>query len=814
MTDPTIPYRALLETLPVAAYLCDSEGLITFFNDHAAQLWGRAPALGDHRDRYSGALRLYAGDGSPLPHDRSWMAKALGDGQEYDGEEIVIERPDGSKATALSHVKPIRDSAGRVVGAVNILIDITDRKVAEMSQARLAAIVESSDDAIISKTLEGRIVTWNRGAQRVFGYTTEEAVGKLVTMLIPEERRGEEDVILGRLRRGEPIEHYETVRVTKDGRRIDVSLTVSPIRDGSGRLIGASKVARDVTARRQSEQALVALKDELAGQLADVRRLQEMSIRLSASLETRPIMEETLRTALAVGGADRGMLTLCVGDESRPTVGTAVGFDDGFLKRLDAMPLGGACGTAFLERRRVVVEDVETDPLFVGFRELARDYDFRAVHSLPLLTRSGDCLGTLSIHYREPRRPSDRELHLIDLCVRQAVDCLENARLYEALREADRRKDEFLATLAHELRNPLAPIGNALHILRLSGELTPAGERVREIMERQLNQMVRLVDDLLEVSRITRGKIELRRESVDLAAVVRTAIETCQPQLEAAGHRLAVDLPSEPLLLPADPLRLSQVVGNLLSNAAKYTEAGGRIDVSVRRDGNRAVLVVRDSGIGIPREMLRRVFDMFAQIDKSSRRSQGGLGIGLALAKSLVQMHGGRIEARSEGTGRGSEFIVTLPISADAPVAAEGAKPSTPAAPTIRPLPPRKILVVDDVATAVFTLGKLLEKMGQSVRTASDVKTALEIARAERPDVIISDIAMPEVDGYEFARRLRNEPSLRGAVLVALTGYGQETDRRQTRDAGFDFHLVKPVSLDALRDVLLQAAVVRAAGVV
>jgi PAS domain S-box-containing protein len=363
----------------------------------------------------------------------------------------------------------------------------------------------------------------------------------------------------------------------------------------------------------------------------------------------------------------------------------------------------------------------------------------------------------------------------------------------------EQRKDEFLATLAHELRNPLAPISNALQLLRLTDDLTPAVTHMREIMERQVNHLVRLVDDLLEISRITRGKIELRKERVDLIAVVGNAVETSRPVIEAAGHQLAIALASAPMMLEADAVRLAQVIANLLNNAAKYTQRGGQIWLTTRREGNEVVIVVRDTGLGISAEMLPRVFEMFAQVDSTRKRAQGGLGIGLTLAKSLVQMHGGRIEAHSEGLGRGSEFVVHLPlISSPASVVPPATLPTT----NPRSLPSWKILVVDDAEAALYTLAELLSTMGQRVRTALDAAAAIEQVRTERPDVVISDIAMPNVDGYELAQRLRQEPGLEKVVLVALTGYGQDSDKRHAIEAGFDYHLVKPATMETLVNLL------------
>ncbi|HEV2972061.1 MAG TPA: PAS domain S-box protein [Pirellulales bacterium] len=770
-----------LDRLPAGAYICDPEGKITYFNRPAAEVWGREPKLNDPADRFCGSFRLLAADETPLRHEECWMALALQTGQEYHREEIIVERPDGSRRNVLAHASPIRDSSGKITGAINIVIDLSDQKQADRNSAILASLVASSDDAIVSKTLDGRILTWNGGAERIFGFTAEEAIGSQITIIIPPERLDEERFILERLRNGERIEHFETERLTKAGHRVDISLTVSPLRDRDGRIFGASKIARDITARKRDE--------------ADLRRLHEMSRRLSATRELDFVLEEILHSAMAIEETDLGLLSLYDPEQRRLAVAASHGFDDEFLESLERLgPIDDLHGSSFRERRRHVVEDMETDPVDAGHRDVARQAGYRAIHSTPLIARSGEIVGVLSTHFREPHQPTERVKRLIDLCAHQAVDFVENARLFEQLRLADRRKDEFLATLAHELRNPLAPICNAIDILKLSDDLDPAVEHVRNIMERQVTHMVRLVDDLLEVSRIARGKSELRKEIVELSAILASAVETSRPYIEAAGHQLVVSISPSPITVNADATRLVQVVVNLLNNAAKYMDRSGQIWLTAQHKENEVVLSVRDSGLGIPPDMLLRVFDMYAQVDSHASHSRGGLGLGLPLAKHLVEMHGGRIEARSDGTGAGSEFIIHLPLAV---------RPMTPIARDESiPLPTRRILIVDDAQAAIYVLGKLLEKMGQDVCAAQDSASALELAKSQRPDIVISDIGMPNMDGCELARQLRKEPGLEGVILVALTGYEQDDDRRQTKDAGFDYHLVKPVSLAALEQLL------------
>jgi CheY-like chemotaxis protein len=380
-----------------------------------------------------------------------------------------------------------------------------------------------------------------------------------------------------------------------------------------------------------------------------------------------------------------------------------------------------------------------------------------------------------------------------------SVDITDIKKSEEALREADRRKDEFLATLAHELRNPLAPIRNSLHILRIAGN-SAAAERVHDMMDRQVNQMVRLVEDLLEVSRITRGKFELRREHVELVTVIRAAVETSKPLIEAARHELIVLLPPESIVIDGDPVRLAQVFANLLNNAAKYTEEGGRIWITATREGKNVIVSVRDNGMGIPEAMLPKVFDLFTQVDRSGRRAQGGLGIGLTLVKRLIAMHRGSVEARSDGAGCGSEFLVTLPIvPAKAPADAAGGDEREPASERVAT---RRVLVVDDNRDAADSLGILLRFLGVEVHVAHDGPSALEAIRVFNPEIVILDLGMPGMDGYEVARRIRQIGKNKDVTLIALTGWGQPEDRRRSNEAGFDHHLVKPVEVDSLQALL------------
>jgi two-component system, chemotaxis family, CheB/CheR fusion protein len=495
-------------------------------------------------------------------------------------------------------------------------------------RALLAAIVDSSDDAIVSKTLEGRILSWNRGATRIFGYEPREVMGKPITIIIPPELHAEERQILEKLGRGERIEHFDTERVTKDGRRIAISLTVSPVRAADGTIIGASKVARDVSERKVAEQ-----------------RLKESE---------------------------------------------------------------------------------------------------------------------------------------------------------EALRLADRRKDEFLALLAHELRNPLAPIRYALAANKKPGRTPEQGRQAEAIIERQVAHMSRLLDDLLDISRITRGALELKKSRTEITSIIGAAIETARPILDAKHHTLVLDLPSRPVQLEADMVRLAQVFSNLLINAAKYTDPDGRIQLRVRQQDDEVIVSVTDNGIGISADMLPQVFNMFFQSHSALGRAEGGLGVGLSLVRGLLALHGGSVEARSEGTGRGSEFIVRLPLGG-ARLAIGEIEAEVDAIATNAGL---KILVVDDNRDAADTCAMLLEASGHHVQTAYTGRQALELARVFRPHAVLLDIGLPDVDGYTLAGQVRGTPWGRGTVLVAVTGWGQEEDRKRAAAAGFDHHLVKPISAETVESLL------------
>jgi PAS domain S-box-containing protein len=582
-------------------------------------------------------------------------------------------------------------------------------------------------------------------------------VGRSIKLIIPPELHPEEDEILARLQRGERIEHYETVRVAKDGRRLNVSLTISPLRDARGALIGASKIARDITERKRAEA-------QLRDSEARFRHLVEL---LPVGVYTCEAPSGTIAFYNSQAAALWGRAPQ-LGDSHERYCGSHKMFQpDGTKLPHDECPMAAALQVGRAFRNQEV--DIERPD---GTRITA------LVNIDPIRDASGKVVAAINVFHD--------------------VTALKEAE--RQLKAADRRKDEFLATLAHELRNPLAPIRNGLHILRMSGQNGSAAGHVYEMMERQVAHMVRLVDDLLELSRISRGKIELKPERIPLAAVVERAVETSRPFVETGHHQLSVSLTDDPLVVEGDLVRLSQVFANLLNNAAKYTKKGGRITLAAKRDGKRAVVSVRDTGIGIPRDKLGSVFDMFAQVNNPLLPTQDGLGIGLNLVRTLVQMHGGSVEAKSDGVGLGSEFIVRLPL---APVdAAESHACPTRTNDSLDRRSVRRILCVDDNKDSADSLASMLRFLGSDVYTAYDGPSALEAVKICRPSIILMDLGMPGMDGCEVARRIRQNPEHEDMLLIAMTGWGQEEDRRRSREAGFNHHLVKPVDLGALQALL------------
>ena len=721
-------------------------------------------------------------------------------------------RKDGNPVWSSTTVTLLRDESGAATQFIGIIEDITERKRTEELQARLAAVVEFTDDAIITKTLEGIITTWNPGAQRIFGYTAAEAIGRPVTMLIPEEKQlNEEPTILERLRRGERIDHYETTRRHKDGKIVFVSLTVSPLKDGSGEIIGASKIARDITHQKRAEQIL-------REQAKVLGLLETTGKAIGSKLELRKVLQTVTDVATQLSGAKFGAFFYNVTNDQ----------GESFL----LYTLSGAPREAFekfgLPRNTPIFHPTFTGQGVVRSGDITRDPRYGTMpphHGMPkghlpvrsylatsVIGRAGEVLGGLFFGHPDPDVFNEASERLVIGVAAQAAVAMDNARLYEAaqreiesreraeeaLRETDRRKDEFLATLAHELRNPLAPIRQAAMISQSPSATDEAKHWSHEVISRQVKHMSLLLDDLLDVSRITRGTLALRIEMTDLATIVDAAVEQARPLIDAKHHELETNLPSSPVRFAGDPLRLAQILSNLLTNAAKYTDPRGKIRLDATADAGEVVIKVTDTGVGLTSEAIPSVFTMFSQVKGTEDRSEGGLGIGLALAKGLMSLHGGTIEAASAGIGRGSEFTVRLPRRTVAE--ADPRDPAVEVAARARPV--RRVLIADDNGDAAESLAMLIRLDGHEVAVGANGIEALELIDAVNPEVAFLDIGMPGLDGYEVARRIRANPRHAGVVLAAVTGWGQESDKARARAAGFDLHFTKPIEPDKLLDLL------------
>ena len=609
---------------------------------------------------------------------------------------------------------------------------------------QLRVTLSSIGDGVIVTDPGGRVTMLNVVAETLTGWTSSAAAGQPLTQVFAivneETRKQVENPVTRALRDGVIVGlANHTILIARDGTERPIADSAAPIRGDGDVVLGAVLVFRDVSDDRQNERAL---NHSLAREQSWAARLRQVA---AASL--------TINAAT--------------------TQDSIVGVIDGEARRI----LGAA-------RCKVVFQDAA----------VAEDDDSIVV---PLTTRAGRAMGYIQCAEKAAGRFDDDDRAVLTQMAQMASVALENSRLYNEIRTSDARKDEFLATLAHELRNPLAPISNSLQVLRAETDHARATDS-RAVIERQDAQLVHLVDDLLDVSRVSRGKLELRRRRVLLSDVLGAAVETSRPAIDAHRHALQVRQPDEPIWLDADLTRLAQAFSNLLNNSAKYMEPGGTIVVEVSASDDGVVVAARDTGIGIAPEVLPYIFDMFVQADRSLERAHGGLGIGLTLVRRLVELHHGSVTASSAGPGKGSEFVVHLPRA----IGPDLVTPQPVVSASSGSLPVRRILVVDDNKDAVESLALLLSIVGQTVATARDGLEALAQFEQFGPEVVVLDLGLPGLNGYEVARRIRAMHHPTPPVLVALTGWGQDEDRRRTVEAGFDHHLVKPVDFDALKALL------------
>lgn len=759
------------DVLPEPALLVGGDGLIHAANRAGGGRLGR-PAAGlvgrqlgefvsDPADKVSEYLRACSRTRTPVLGS---LTVTGGSGEparcRCDGA-VVRPDPDPAQARVFLRLTPAASAASQFT-ALNQKVEELNREVRrrqrveeELRRERelLQVTLTSVGDALVTTDTAGRVTFLNRVAERLTGWSTAEATGRPLVEVFPifneTTREAVENPVARVIREGVVVGlANHTVLIGRDGTVWPIADSAAPIRDDAGRLSGVVLVFRDVSAERDAEQAL---------------RESEEKFRLLA--ETIPQLAWTARPDGHIVWFNRRWY-----EYTGTTPEQMEGWSWQSVHDPEVLP-------RVLERWTASVASGE--PFDMVFPLKRHDEVLR-----PFLTRV------------EPLRGADgRILQWFGT----NTDVSEIKAMEEALRDADRRKDEFLAMLAHELRNPLAPIRNGLQLLQMRGVTAPMAEQARSMMERQVAHLVRLVDDLMDVSRIMRGKIELRTGSVEVAGAVARAVEIARPALDAGGHELVVDLPPEPVVLDADAVRLAQVFANLLANAAKYTERAGRVRLTGRREGGQVVVRVADTGVGIIPEVLPRVFDPFFQAERTHKHPQGGLGVGLTLVKRLVELHGGSVEAYSEGAGRGSEFVVRLPVagrSGEAPVLLNGAGPGG--------TPRLRVLVVDDNVDAADSLAMVLHAWGHDVRTAHDGPSALDLAARFPADAVLLDIGMPGMTGHDVARRLRERPEYRTALVAAMTGFGADDDRRRSREAGMDRHLVKPVEPDALLRLLAE----------
>ncbi|HTF90514.1 MAG TPA: PAS domain S-box protein, partial [Planctomycetota bacterium] len=853
------------------------------------------------------------------PEDREraavTMQAALRERTDYD-IEFRLNRTSGEDVWIGAKGQVIYNEAGIASGMSGVVADISEKKKLELAQTRLVAIIESSDDAIVSKDLDGTVRTWNRGAQRVFGYTAAEMIGKPILKLIPPELRDEEKDILQRQRNGERVDHYETVRLTKDGRRIDVSLTVSPIRDSSGRIVGASKVARDITARklieaetRRSEEELRALADTIP-QLAwmakpdgsifwfnqgwyeytgttpeqvegwgwqsvhdstvlprvlelwrhslqtgepfemdyplrgadgtfrwfltrvrpirdasggvirwigtstdvhEVKRAQEALAEesrllnlinetgksIAADLDLETLVQKITDATTQISGAEFGAFFYNDRDEAGDSfqLFTLSGADRAVFEGFGQPRATPLFSPTFHGQESVRSDDVQLDERYGKWGGMPLGHlPVRSYLATAVVSRNGEVIGGLFFGHSTPGVFTERVERIITGIAAQAAVAIDNARLYERVKRAaeDRQelleaersaraeservnfmKDEFLATLSHELRTPLNAIVGWSQVLRMRGHADPEVLEGLSVIDRNARVQAQLIEDLLDMSRIISGKVRLDVQRVDVQDVVRAAIASVRHSADSKSIRIQVVLDPQAGPVRGDPSRLQQCFWNLLSNAIKFTPKGGRVQVSLARVNSQVEIAVVDNGQGIDPQFLPHVFERFRQADGTTTRFHGGLGLGLSIVKSIIELHGGSVHAHSAGLGQGATFTIELPVMVLGESAeirhqpdsqAQAQPPSQLDHPSLKGI---TVLAVDDEPDARGLVKRVLEDCGARVLVAASVQAALDILQHEKPDILISDIGMPDEDGYSLIRRVRKLPPELGGRIPA-----------------------------------------------
>ena len=783
--DASALRRAIADAVDAAVISTDAKATITSWNTAAEQLYGykEHDILGQS---YTKLVPPELRDEELAFRQRVLAGEVLGN--------IVTtgRRADGSDVTTFLSLSPIR-SDDRVIGVLRIVRDGTNREQSERAARRLAAIVESSDDAIVSKDLNGVVTSWNRAAEKMFGYSPDEMIGRSIRTIIPDDLQHEEDEVLARIRRGERVEHFETVRRRKDGHRVNISLTVSPIRDLTGRVIGASKIVRDITDRKQAD--------------AERQKLHEVGSIVSATLDRTTILQTVTDIATDLTEAQFGAFFYNIANEQGESfqLYTISGMPREAFSKL-AMPRNsevfGPTGTAVVRSA-----DITADPRYGSnppHDNVPQGHlPVRSYLAVPVKSPSREVFGGLFFGHSETGKFTERHERLALGVASWASVALENARLYVGVQESNRLKDEFLATLSHELRTPLNAILGYARMMRM-GILTPRKQtHAVETIERNATALTQIVEDVLDVSRIVSGKMRLAVQPIDLIAIAHQSLEAVQPAAETKHIVLETAFDVDALSISADPDRLQQVLWNLMSNAVKFTGSGGRVTLAVTRNDANIEIAVTDSGVGIAPAFLPHVFERFRQAESGTNRERGGLGLGLAISRELIEMHGGTIRAESAGVGLGSTFRIVLPTTitrltqqaTDRAVTAHDV-----ASVSVANLQGLRILAVDDDADALSLVREILENAGAEMMVATSAAEALEILNRETPDAIVSDIAMPRTDGFQLIAQIRNHPKaeVRAIPTAALTAYARSEDSARARRSGFQLHLSKPIDPVAL----------------
>ena len=784
---------AIVESSDDAIISKDLNGVITSWNRAAERMFGYTA-----NEVVGQSIRLI------IPPDRQSEEDAvlarIRVGESLTHFETVRQRKDGTLIPISLTVSPIVDGAGHVIGASKIARDLSERDRGEIASRRLRAVVESSDDAIITKDLNGTITSWNPAAERMFGYTEAEALGRSIRMLIPDELQEEEDLVLARIRAGEKIEHYQTIRQHRDGTRLTISLTVSPIRDQRGEIVGASKVARDITERARM---LAAAREHAS----HTEKLGEVGAVVASTLDRETIVQKVTDIATELTRAEFGAFFYNVTDAESGDAYMLYTLSGAPREAFAKFPNPRATAIfapTFHGEGPVRFDDVTADPRYGKsapyFGMPPGHLPVRSYLAVPVKGIKGEVLGGLFFGHSQVAVFGEQHERLAAGVAAWASVALENARLYADAQAANRTKDEFLAVLSHELRTPLNAIVGYSRLLRggiLSGEKATRG---LETLERNATWLTQIVEDVLDVSRIVAGKIRLDVQPVELPVLIDNAVATVQPAADAKGVRLQTLVDPGVGPVSGDPGRLQQVVWNLLSNAVKFTPKKGRVQVRLERVNSHVEVIVSDTGIGIRPDFLPYVFERFRQADAGPTRKSGGLGLGLAIVRHIVEMHGGTVEAFSEGEGKGATFHVRLPLMILHPQALDVRRehPRTErreALSSLGDLTGIHVLAVDDEDDALTLLRVVLEAAGAVVTTIASPLAALERIAELRPDVIVVDLGMPEMDGFELIKRVRTstEKLVRRVPAAALTAFARSEDRTKALQSGFEMHLAKPV---------------------